>query len=121
MSVNGNNAEVRKVILLFLFLFQDEKDEEPKGSFKRIMQMSAPEWYFILLGCLGSLVFGGVQPSFAVIFSNIVGVRCVFLFKTLSNILTSSVLQIMSQTISNINTDNFCIQIYMNRNIFIFT
>ncbi|XP_021353533.1 multidrug resistance protein 1-like isoform X2 [Mizuhopecten yessoensis] len=50
-----------------------EKEEEikNKGSFGRIMRMNAPEWYFIIIGCIGSIMFGAVQPAFAVLFAGI--------------------------------------------------
>ena len=40
----------------------------------RIFRMNKPEWGFIALGCLASLVSGGVQPAFAVIFSKVIAV-----------------------------------------------
>lgn len=36
--------------------------------------MNAPEWPYILLGSLGAIMNGGVQPAFAIIFSEILGV-----------------------------------------------
>lgn len=50
---------------------EEKKKEENKGSFTRIMRLNAPEWHYILLGCLGSIMFGAVQPAFAVIFASI--------------------------------------------------
>ncbi|CAL1526271.1 unnamed protein product [Lymnaea stagnalis] len=47
----------------------------PNAPFTRLLVLNSPEWYFILLGCFGSLVNGGVQPAFAVIFSKILGVK----------------------------------------------
>ena len=53
----------------------DDEDEKPKDvSFARIMKMNAPEWMFIVGGCLAAIVNGGVQPAFAVIFAEILGV-----------------------------------------------
>ncbi|KAI8789977.1 multidrug resistance protein 1, partial [Biomphalaria glabrata] len=46
----------------------------PNAPFTRLMEMNAPEWHFIMLGCLSSIFNGGVQPAFAVIFSKILGV-----------------------------------------------
>ncbi|KAL3831884.1 hypothetical protein ACJMK2_023581 [Sinanodonta woodiana] len=51
-----------------------EEEKAPQVSVKRILQMNAPEWYLILLGCFGSLINGGVMPAFAIIFSEILGV-----------------------------------------------
>uniref|UniRef100_X2B039 Bile salt export pump n=1 Tax=Capitella teleta TaxID=283909 RepID=X2B039_CAPTE len=52
----------------------------PEPSFARIMRLNAPEWYYIIGGCLGATVSGAIQPAFAVIFSEILGA----LFFTLS-------------------------------------
>ncbi|GFO24716.1 multidrug resistance protein 1 [Plakobranchus ocellatus] len=57
----------------------DEDDEEelkkmPDAPFTRLLKMNSPEWFFILLGCFGSIVNGGVQPAFAIIFSEILDV-----------------------------------------------
>ena len=54
---------------------QEEKEEElPDPPLGRIMKMNAPEWFFILLGCFGALINGGIQPAFAMIFADIIGV-----------------------------------------------
>ena len=45
----------------------------------RIMRMNAPEWYLIVFGCIAATINGAVQPTFAVMFSEIIGVgACVF-------------------------------------------
>ena len=46
----------------------------PNAPFTRVMKMNSPEWFFIVLGCFGSIVNGGVQPAFAIIFSEILEV-----------------------------------------------
>ncbi|XP_062617340.1 ATP-dependent translocase ABCB1-like isoform X1 [Saccostrea cucullata] len=51
-----------------------ESDEPPPASMAQILRMNAKEWPYILFGCLAALLNGGVQPSFAVIFSEILGV-----------------------------------------------
>ncbi|XP_060081688.1 ATP-dependent translocase ABCB1-like [Ylistrum balloti] len=54
---------------------KEKKDEDlPEPSFKRIMRLCATEWYLIVVGCFASLLFGGVQPCFAIIFSSIITV-----------------------------------------------
>ncbi|XP_076435076.1 ATP-dependent translocase ABCB1-like isoform X2 [Babylonia areolata] len=53
---------------------KDEKEELPNAPFTRLMRMNSPEWVYILLGCIAAILNGGVQPSFAVIFSKIIGV-----------------------------------------------
>ncbi|XP_035829100.1 ATP-dependent translocase ABCB1 isoform X2 [Aplysia californica] len=54
---------------------EEEEDEKlPDAPFFRLLKMNAPEWHFILLACFGSIINGGVQPAFAVIFSEILEV-----------------------------------------------
>ncbi|GFO24715.1 multidrug resistance protein 1 [Plakobranchus ocellatus] len=59
---------------------KDELDEEeelkklPNAPFTRLMKMNSPEWVYIMLGCIGSIINGGVQPAFAIIFSEILKV-----------------------------------------------
>ncbi|XP_062600445.1 ATP-dependent translocase ABCB1-like isoform X1 [Saccostrea cucullata] len=50
---------------------KEEKEEE--AGIGRVLKMNAPEWPFILMGSLGAIVNGGVQPAFAIIFSEILG------------------------------------------------
>lgn len=38
------------------------------------MQMNSEELPFVVIGCLGAMVVGGVQPAFAIIFAEILGV-----------------------------------------------
>jgi len=57
--------------------FQDKKEEEEEkvdSSLGRILKLNKPETIYIILGCIGSLVNGGVMPGFAIIFSEILGV-----------------------------------------------
>ncbi|CAF4190129.1 unnamed protein product [Rotaria magnacalcarata] len=39
----------------------------------KILKFNAPEWPWILLGTIGSIVFGAVQPAFALFFAKIYG------------------------------------------------
>ena len=41
----------------------------------KIMALNKPEWYFIVLGCIGALFSGAVQPAFAVIFTKAITVK----------------------------------------------
>ena len=38
----------------------------------RVLQLSKPESFYIVLGCLASIVSGGVNPAFAIVFSKII-------------------------------------------------
>ena len=40
----------------------------------RILQLSKPELSYIIFGCLASLVSGGVNPAFAIVFSKVINV-----------------------------------------------
>ena len=50
-----------------------EEDVPPVGFFE-LMAWNKQEWYFIVLGCIGSIIVGGSQPAFAVAFSKILAV-----------------------------------------------
>ncbi len=41
---------------------------------KRVMRMNGPEWHLIVLGCISAMVMGGVQPTMAILFSEMLGV-----------------------------------------------
>ncbi|XP_059173798.1 ATP-dependent translocase ABCB1-like isoform X1 [Physella acuta] len=56
------------------FEYKEEEEKLTNAPFTRLMALNSPEWYFIILGCFGSIVNGGVQPAFAVIFSKILAV-----------------------------------------------
>ena len=45
----------------------------------RIMSLNASEWYIILFGCVAALGNGAIQPAFAVIFAEILGVYLCFI------------------------------------------
>ena len=46
----------------------------PPASAGRLWKMNAPEWPYILVGTIGALANGAVQPLFAIIFAEILGV-----------------------------------------------
>ena len=46
----------------------------PPAPVKRIMMMNAPEWHYILIGCISALFTGAVHPVFSILFSEILGV-----------------------------------------------
>ncbi|CAF0957991.1 unnamed protein product [Didymodactylos carnosus] len=39
----------------------------------KILELNKPEWFYILIGAIGSIVVGAVTPAFALLFSNIYG------------------------------------------------
>jgi hypothetical protein len=36
--------------------------------------MNRPEWGYILIGCIASVIAGGIQPAFGVVLAKAVGV-----------------------------------------------
>jgi hypothetical protein len=42
-----------------------------------VFAQNAPEWPFIVIGCIMACVEGGVQPGFAIVFSSILGVSSI--------------------------------------------
>ena len=53
-------------------LFQEETRQIP--PFRRLLRMNSPEWSFIVVGCIAAMVTGALQPCFAIIFAEIMGV-----------------------------------------------
>ena len=39
------------------------------------MALNKPEWHFIIIGCIASVISGAVQPAFSIIFSKATAVR----------------------------------------------
>ena len=40
----------------------------------RVMKINGPEWWIIVIGCFAAICNGGVQPAYAILFSEILGV-----------------------------------------------
>jgi hypothetical protein len=51
-----------------------EETQPPPVSMMKILQKNMPEWPYILVGSLGSLVMGCAMPIFGVLFGDILGV-----------------------------------------------
>lgn len=54
-----------------------EKKKEP--SIWKILEFNKPEWYYILIGCIASIISGAVNPAFAIVFSQVIAVNTFFL------------------------------------------
>src|SRR6218665_2935256 len=74
------------VVLWFYFLFicfmsfaklgdEDMEAESIKPDAWRLMKMNSPEWPYIIGGTISATVNGCIQPMFAFIFSEVLGVR----------------------------------------------
>ncbi|TWW79227.1 Multidrug resistance protein 1 [Takifugu flavidus] len=57
-------------------LKQEEEDHVPAVSFFEVMQLNLSEWPYLLVGTISAVFSGMLQPSFAVIFSKIIGGVC---------------------------------------------
>ena len=58
-------------------LFLHETRQPP--PFRRMLRMNSPEWSFIAIGCVAAMVTGALQPCFAIIFAEIMGVSNFYL------------------------------------------
>ena len=50
----------------------------PPPAWRRVMGLNAPEWHFVLGGCVAAVFTGALQPCFAILFSEIMGVRFIY-------------------------------------------
>ncbi|XP_059172799.1 ATP-dependent translocase ABCB1-like [Physella acuta] len=56
---------------------KDEKsgeDEIESIGMAKVMQFNAPEWQLIVLGCIGSIIAGGIHPAFSFLLSEFIKV-----------------------------------------------
>uniref|UniRef100_A0A8C3QE48 ATP-binding cassette sub-family B member 5 n=1 Tax=Geospiza parvula TaxID=87175 RepID=A0A8C3QE48_GEOPR len=53
----------------------DEEKTSPVTSFLKIMKLNKTEWPYFVVGTLCAIISGALQPAFAVIFSEIIGVN----------------------------------------------
>ena len=53
---------------------EEEEEELEPVTISRIFKLNSPEWPFILLGSIGAIFSGAIQPAFAVIFAEVLGV-----------------------------------------------
>nr|QUF59434.1 ATP-binding cassette transporter Abcb1-1 [Brachionus angularis] len=54
----------------------DKKKKEKKKdvSFFKVLALNKPEWYFIIIGCVASIITGAIQPAFSIVFSKAIGI-----------------------------------------------
>ncbi|XP_039953591.1 multidrug resistance protein homolog 49 isoform X1 [Bactrocera tryoni] len=50
------------------------KAEKHKITFKQLMKMNAPEWRYILVGCISAMLHGATFPTWAVLFGDFFGI-----------------------------------------------
>ncbi|KAL3831643.1 hypothetical protein ACJMK2_023371 [Sinanodonta woodiana] len=52
----------------------NETENLPEFSIKKLIRLSAPEWYLIVVGCITAVIAGAVPPSFSFLVSEFLGV-----------------------------------------------
>uniref|UniRef100_H2ZR87 Uncharacterized protein n=1 Tax=Ciona savignyi TaxID=51511 RepID=H2ZR87_CIOSA len=53
---------------------EEEEEDIPDVPFGRVISLNKPELFYIIVGCIAAAVNGGIQPCFAILFSEILGV-----------------------------------------------
>jgi len=41
---------------------------------RKVFALNKPEWFYILIGCLASIINGGLQPAFGIVLSKSIAV-----------------------------------------------
>ncbi|KAF5175694.1 Abc transporter b family member [Thalictrum thalictroides] len=59
----------------------ERKNPAPNGYFLRLLKLNAPEWPYIIMGAVGSILSGFIGPTFAIVMSNMIEV---FYYRDLS-------------------------------------
>lgn len=59
----------------------ERKNPAPSGYFFRLLNLNAPEWPYIIMGAIGSVLSGFIGPTFAIVMSNMIEV---FYYRDLS-------------------------------------
>jgi hypothetical protein len=57
---------------MYVIFIQQVKVEEI--GMTELMRHNAPEWHCILIGCINSIIHGGLQPVLAILFGSVLGV-----------------------------------------------
>ncbi|CAF1394040.1 unnamed protein product [Adineta ricciae] len=58
--------------------FETDQNDEKRSRFRmptilKVLRLNAPEWFYLVLGGIASLVYGGITPAFSLIFSEVFG------------------------------------------------
>lgn len=67
---------------------QEDKSKKVDISMIEILKLNRPEWHLILIGSIAATVSGVIQPAFAILMSEIVGV-CSSCFQTANQLFKS--------------------------------
>lgn len=57
---------------------EDEEEVVEPAPVTRILKYNIPEWPYMLFGSVGAAINGGVNPVYALLFSQILAVRFTF-------------------------------------------
>ncbi|KAL5722705.1 ABC-type xenobiotic transporter [Ranunculus cassubicifolius] len=52
----------------------ERKNPAPNGYFFRLLKLNAPEWPYVIMGAVGSILSGFIGPTFAIVMSNMIEV-----------------------------------------------
>ena len=52
----------------------NETDDLAEVTFKELLKLNLPDWYYVVLGVIASALFGALFPSLSVLFSDLLGV-----------------------------------------------
>ena len=52
----------------------DRKNPAPDGYFIRLLKLNGPEWPYLIMGAVGSILSGFISPTFAIVMSNMIEV-----------------------------------------------
>ena len=55
-----------------------DDEDLPSPSMRRVLRTNSPEWLYIVVGLLSSVIMGGSMPIYAILFGEVMGilVRC---------------------------------------------
>ncbi|KAK5640086.1 hypothetical protein RI129_010897 [Pyrocoelia pectoralis] len=73
-SIDGANIRSNSIISNAKEMFEESKIESSTSSLWAIMKYNSPEWWIIVLGCIGAIVTGAGMPVYAIVFGDVMGV-----------------------------------------------
>ncbi|KAB0792508.1 hypothetical protein PPYR_14467 [Photinus pyralis] len=73
-SLDGANMRSNSIISNVKEILEESKSGSSTSSLWAIMKYNSPEWWVILLGCVGSIVTGAGMPVYAIVFGDVMGV-----------------------------------------------
>ncbi|KAA3682419.1 ATP-binding cassette, subfamily B (MDR/TAP), member 1 [Paragonimus westermani] len=68
---SGTHDELITQNGLYAAMLRNQAKKVKKSSIRRILEMNRPELMYIVLGCISAVIAGAVQPSFAILYSEV--------------------------------------------------